>query len=130
MSSSKNYMFKFLINKIRNVLVIGLLISIALFVFLGQKSLVQYVFGGLLGVLNFMLLTIGMDLILDLKPLTARIMHLIFFSFRYIAIAVVIALFIIRRNANAFVVVGGLLTMHFSLFVTEAVKHLLSRKEG
>jgi hypothetical protein len=130
MGESKTVIYKFLFNRIKNSIILGLIISIIIIIFFGKNILNQYFLGFLLGVLNFSILTLGIDLILYLKPLTARIFHFLFFTIRYLAIAIVIALFITRKHGNAFIVVGGLLTMHLSLFMTEMKKHLLARKEG
>jgi hypothetical protein len=130
MGETKTVIYNFLLNKIRNSIIIGLLILVILIIFFGRNILNPYLLGFLLGVLNFSILTLGLDLILNLKPITARIYHFLFFTFRYLAIALVIALFITRKHGNAFVVVGGLLTMHLSLFITEVKKHLFARKEG
>lgn len=130
MDMSKSYILKFLITRLRDALIVGLIISITIFIFFGENISIQYVFGLLLGIFNFVLMTKGLDLIISLRPMSARIMHFLFFTFRYIAITLVIVLFIQHRNANAFVVVGGLLTMNVSIFIMETKKHLLSRKEG
>lgn len=133
MKQSRFYVFKFLFTKLRNSLLFGCVISSIIFVAFGKNIFEQYWVGLLLGILNFALLTIGIDLILLLRPLLARVIHFLFFAIRYLAIAFVIALYIIHKNANAFnvfIIVGGLLTMHFSIFGVEMKKHLLSRKEG
>jgi hypothetical protein len=130
MEISKSYIFKFLFNRLKYAFFTGLIISIIIFIFLGKNITIQYVFGLLLGVLNFILLTLGIDLIVSMNPIRARVAHFLFFALRYLAITIVIVLFILHRNANAFVVVGGLLTMHISIFLTETTKHLFLRKEG
>ena len=130
MKQSKFYVFKFLFNKLRNALLIGSIISSIIFVIFGKNIFEQYWVGLLIGVFNFALLTIGIDLILLLRPLLARVIQFLFFTLRYIAIAFVVVLYIIHKNANAFIIVGGLLTMHFSIFAVEMKKHLLFRKEG
>lgn len=130
MKQSRFYVLKFLFTKLRNSLLIGCLISSIIFVFFGKSMFEQYWVGLLIGILNFALLTIGIDLILLLRPLLARVIHFLFFALRYIAITFVIVLYILHKNANAFIIIGGLLTMHFSIFVVEIKKHSLSRKEG
>ena len=130
MNVSQNVVFQFLFDKVRNAFIVGLVISIGIFIFFGKIGLPQYWFGLLIGIINFALLTIGLDMMLQLKPLTVRILHLGFFILRYFAIALVVVLYIVHRNANVFIVVGGLLTMQISLFAAEVKKHLSSRKEG
>jgi hypothetical protein len=130
MGEYKTIIYGFLFNRIRNSVIMGLIISIIIFVFFGKNNFIQYWFGIFLGVVNFATLTIGLDLILRLKPLAAQVIHFLFFIFRYFAIALVIVLYIHNRNANVYIVVFGLLTMQMSLFVVETKKHVLSRKEG
>lgn len=130
MDMSKSYIFKFLFSRLRDALITGFIISIIIFIFLGKSISIQYIFGFLLGIFNFILLSLGFDLILSRKPINAKIVHIILFFLRYLAITIMIAIFILHRHANAFVVVGGLLTMNFSILIVEMKKHLLSRKEG
>lgn len=127
---SKSYIFKFLTTRLRDVFILGLIVSVIMFFIFGQNGSLQYILGLLLGIMNFILLTIGMDLMMNLKPVNARIIHFIFFSLRYLAITGVIVLFILHRNANAFIVVGGLITMQASILSSETLKHLLRGKEG
>lgn len=119
MERAKPYIFKFLSRRLRDVFIIGLIISIVIFAFFGKNIFIQYIFGLLIGVLNFALLTIGIDLILRLNVVAARIVHFVFFALRYLAITIVIVLFIRHRDANVFIVVGGLLTMNLSIFAVE-----------
>jgi cytochrome c-type biogenesis protein CcmE len=65
-----------------------------------------------------------------MRPIRARVIHFLFFALRYLAITIVIVLFILHKNANAFVVMGGLLTMQFSIFLSGLLEHLVIRKEG
>jgi hypothetical protein len=130
MEINRTYIFKFLFNKLRDSSLVGLIISVIILIFSGKNDSIQYIYGLLLGIFNFILLTLGMDLIVGMKPISARVVHFLFFALRYLTITIVIVLFILHRNANAFVVIGGLLTMQFSIFLSKLLEHLLTRKEG
>jgi hypothetical protein len=130
MEAKRTYIFKFLINKLRDSFLVGLVILIIIFIFFGKSDSTQYIYGLLLGIFNFILLTLGLDLIIGMRPIRARVIHFLFFALRYLAITIVIVLFILHKNANAFVVMGGLLTMQFSIFLSGLLEHLVIRKEG
>lgn len=127
---TKTYLMNFLRGRLLNAAVLGTIIGIAILIVFDQKMMTNFVVGLLLGILNFVLLAIGCDLILSMKAITARVAHFVFWALRYLAIAVFIAYYYVHKEANLFAVTGGLLTMHLSIFITEMKKHLFFGKEG
>lgn len=126
----KSYLLKFLKQKLMNAVLLGIIIGSILFILFGKEMLVNYFVGFLIGVLNLVFLTLGCELIISFKPLAARIAHLLLFALRYIAIASFIVYYYWHKNANIYAVIGGLLVMHISIFISEMKKYLFFGKEG
>ncbi|WP_133627387.1 ATP synthase subunit I [Fonticella tunisiensis] len=103
-------------------------ISLFVYAFLGMYGLKSYFIGFLLSALNFILLSLELNTILEIRPKRSRVYHLIFFLIRYILIGYVIVQAVKNDNANVFLIFGGLITMNFSIVINASLNHFIRRK--
>jgi hypothetical protein len=127
---AKSYLLKFFKEKLLVVAMVGIITGGLLLIFFNQNILVNYLAGLLLGVMNFVLLTVGCELLMSMRPLSARVAHFVFWALRYAAIALFISYYFLHKQANIYAVIGGLLTMHISIFLSEMKRYLFFGKEG
>jgi hypothetical protein len=125
-----SFIIKFILEKLKIILVVGAIFALVIYIIFGSKMFLNFGIGLLVGCGNFILLSIGTDLIISARAITVRIIHFLFFTFRYVLIAYIIIQQIKLNNANVFAMTGGLLTTNLALVLHAFTKHFLSRKEG
>lgn len=89
------------------------IVSLAL-IFLNKNFFLSYFVGYLVGILNFILLTIGTNFILNIKPKRVKTTQFIFFTLRIILVAYILARATLR-GYNVFILFIGFLTMNISM---------------
>lgn len=127
----KNSMFNFLFQQLKIAVIIALAITIVLFLTLKGEICFAYFVGFLMGCINFVLLSLGSDIILNVRPRGASVINSLFFALRYLIIVLVTIKFVTLNHGNIFALVGGLITMHVAILVSAIRRrNLLTGKEG
>jgi hypothetical protein len=122
-------MIKFVSQKLKVAVIIGVILGTILFIGFGKNIFMNYAIGFIVGCMNFVLLSLGMNLIVSNKPKKVRIIQFLFFTLRYLLIAYILIELVRSYNANIFAVAGGLLTNNAALTLWAFEKHFVLRKE-
>lgn len=130
MKYGKGTVTAFLIEKLKNSILTAIVFTAILAAFFRIDLAVAYVMGTIIGMANFCLLTVGMNLLLIIKVRFPLVIQFLFFTLRYLIIAYLAVNLILNYKENPFAVCGGLLTMNFSIFIFELLKTYRKRKEG
>jgi hypothetical protein len=126
----KSLIIKFVLEKLRIMVIFGTFLAVVLFVAFGKNIFVDYTIGFVTGCVNFVVLSIGTEMIVSGKPKKLRIIHFLFFTFRYLLIALILIELVRSQDANLFAVAGGLLTNNLALILYTFGKHFFQGKEG
>lgn len=122
------FIYGFILDKLKKGFLVALVIAIIISVF-KTEYLIQYMYGFLLSCFNFMLLSLGTEAIVSRGGKAARLIHFIFFTFRYALIAFLIVKVISHRGFNPIIVITGFLTLNLSIKIFAFKEHFRQRKE-
>ncbi|MEF9953169.1 MAG: ATP synthase subunit I [Clostridium sp.] len=123
----------FITSKTKIFLIVSLFFGVPITLIFGLNMGLYYYCGFLVGLINFIALSIGTNMIIENTTDGGRrgkSKQTLFFGFRYVVIAASLVVLIKYLNANVFALVTGLLTIHIALIIPAIKEHIEKRKEG
>ncbi|MEF9934899.1 MAG: hypothetical protein RSA01_03290 [Clostridium sp.] len=123
----------FITTQTKIFIIVSIFIGVPVSLIFGLNMGLYYYCGFLIGLINFIVLAIGSDIILDNAANgggRGKSKQTFFFGFRYVVVALLLVGFIKFFNANVFALVSGLLTIHIALVIPVIKEHFEKRKEG
>lgn len=122
------YVGVFLTEIIKKSFLISLVISGFITLIFGINSGYQYAVGFLIGIINFVLLAFGINIIVLNSFKRAALVQTLFFILRYLVIAIVLANLIQKYSFNVFYMAIGLLTIKITLILFSGLLNFERRK--
>ncbi|GIW49135.1 MAG: hypothetical protein KatS3mg079_611 [Caloramator sp.] len=107
------FIFSFILKRLKFSLNIFLLLMLSILVFNANYAL-SYFLGYIIGIFNFILLSLGTNYIITRKVNHSKIIQFIFFTMRIILIALILAS-AVKDGYNVFILFLGFLTINISI---------------
>ncbi|MBZ4663923.1 MAG: hypothetical protein JG776_1638 [Caloramator sp.] len=107
------FIFSFILKKLKFSLNIFLILMLSILVF-NKNYFISYFLGYIIGVFNFILLSLGTNYIISRKVNHSKIIQFIFFTMRIILIALILAS-AVKDGYNVFILFLGFLTINISI---------------
>lgn len=123
----------FILAKTKVFLIVSIFIAVIIMIFFGFNMTINYYLGFFIGVLNFILLSVGSGRIIAKAAVSktkGSMNQTLFFLLRYCIVAGLLVVLIKYQDANVFALVIGLLTIHIALLATAIPNMIEKRKEG
>ncbi|EYE89881.1 hypothetical protein Q428_00605 [Fervidicella metallireducens AeB] len=122
------YVGEFLSEIIKKSFFISLVISGFIILIFGINGGCQYAVGFVIGIINFALLALGINIIVLNCFKRAALVQTLFFILRYMVIAIVLAELIENYGFNVYYMAIGLLTVKLTLVLFSGLLNLNIRK--
>lgn len=106
------YISGFIIKNLRYSLKIAIISVVLLFI--NTNYFIAYFLGYLLGIFNFILLSIGTNILVTLRPKRIKLIHFLFFTLRISFVAYILAKAAVDGH-NIFILFLGFITMNISI---------------
>lgn len=130
MSRLSDSAYSIMLQKLKVSFIVAAFIGLMIFMFSGARVFNSYLIGFLLGSINFLLLSIELNVLINKRPGRTAVIHFIFFVLRYALIFYFVYRAIIVKKSGLLSVFGGLITVYLSIVIYEFFKNRLHRKEG
>ncbi|MCX7695371.1 MAG: hypothetical protein N2Z71_06680 [Caloramator sp.] len=120
-----DFIFSFILKKLKFSFNIFFILMLLIFI-LNRNYLLSYFLGYLIGVFNFVVLSLGTNYIISKGIKHSKIIQFIFFTMRIIFIALILAS-AVKDGYNVFILFIGFLTINISLKIGSLID---CRREG
>lgn len=108
-----DFIFSFILKSLKFSFNIFLILMLSILVF-NKNYFISYFLGYIIGVFNFILLSLGTNYIISRKVNHSKIIQFIFFTMRIILIALILAS-AVKDGYNVFILFLGFLTINISI---------------
>jgi hypothetical protein len=118
----KGTIFGLINREIKYSIVIGVFTALLVYFVFGTRILLSFSMGFIIGCLNFVTLTYGINFMFKLSPQKAKGAQYFTFTGRYIIIGIIFSELILHKSANIFALTLGFIIINISIRLSALIK--------